>query len=175
MHEAIDTVLDYRATASGSVTVGDIELSERDVRQYGSIAYALRAILAVEQDNLLNLASPFLPTEPSAIDALKGLIDVQSLAALYIADSNARVFNESEISAARFAEAWNQLIGPLVPITEIPQPAVATQMERFPVLRARVLTRRARNFGHWCRGSSEMATTKLPEAFAKGWKRPSRL
>ena len=134
MHEAIDTVLDYRATASGSVTVGDIELSERDVRQYGSIAYALRAILAVEQDNLLNLASPFLPTEPSAIDALKGLIDVQSLAALYIADSNARVFNESEISAARFAEAWNQLIGPLVPITEIPQPAVATQMERFPVL-----------------------------------------
>ena len=59
---------------------------------------------------------------------------MQSLAALYIADSNARVFNESEISAARFAEAWNQLIGPLVPITEIPQPAVATQMERFPVL-----------------------------------------
>ena len=48
-----------------------IELSRRDVRQYGSIAYALRAILAVEQDNLLNLSAPFLPTEPAAIDVLK--------------------------------------------------------------------------------------------------------
>ena len=33
--------------------------------------------------------------------------------------------------------------------------------------------RRASVFRHWCRGSSEMATTKLPEALAKGWKRPS--
>ena len=40
---------------------------------------------------------------------------------------------------------------------------------------ARVPTRRASDFRHWCRGSSETATTKLPEAFAKGWKRPSRL
>ena len=34
--------------------------------------------------------------------------------------------------------------------------------------------RRASDFRHWCRGSSETATTKLPEAFVKGWKRHSR-
>ena len=34
---------------------------------------------------------------------------------------------------------------------------------------ARVPTRRASDFRHWCRGSSETATTKLPEAFVKGW------
>ena len=32
MHEAIASVLDYRATDSGGVTVGDIELSERDAK-----------------------------------------------------------------------------------------------------------------------------------------------
>ncbi len=60
-----------------------------DARHYGSVAYSLRALLAVQQKNLLNnLSLPDL--EESAVGLFKEKLDLLTLALIQLADKNAR-------------------------------------------------------------------------------------
>jgi hypothetical protein len=90
------------ATAHGPAVV-----RARDLRQYGSVAYALRAILAVQQEDLLDASSTLLPLTPEAVAEIKRRLDVMTLAALQEADRAARRQNRREIDAATFRAAWN--------------------------------------------------------------------
>jgi hypothetical protein len=90
------------ATARGPVVV-----RARDLRQYGSVAYALRAILAVQQEDLLDATSTLLPLASDAVAEIKRRLDVMTLAALQEADRVARRQNRREIDAAIFRAAWN--------------------------------------------------------------------
>ena len=92
--------------AKGSLTV----FPERDLRQYGSVAYALRAILAVQQDQMLS--GEFLtPLDDDAVAALKELIDAATLASLAFADHQARADHHKEVQPAVFTDAWHKVIG----------------------------------------------------------------
>ena len=71
-----------------------VELEGRRVEQYASIAYSLRAILAVDQELLLLsgpllLSDPLRPLSPDGIDALAHTLDLLTLAALELADRDA--------------------------------------------------------------------------------------
>ena len=63
-----------------------------DLRQYRSIAYSLRAILAVQQDNILSNTN-LSPLSTAAIKMLKQKLDLLSLSLLQKSDYKARIEN----------------------------------------------------------------------------------
>jgi len=86
-----------------------ITLHKDDKRQYGSIAYSLRAVLAVQQDALLDFDSELLPLSERAVEALKDSLDLYALAVLKVSDSKARQDNESLITVANINQVWQGL------------------------------------------------------------------
>ncbi|MCZ6696340.1 MAG: hypothetical protein O7A63_07365, partial [Acidobacteria bacterium] len=87
-----------------------LDLSARDFRHYSSIAYALRAILAVAQDQRWSGDEPPLQLDERAVDALRETLDVLTLAVLALADREARANNEAEITPFRFLGAWDRIV-----------------------------------------------------------------
>jgi len=121
-----------------------VDIDAVDKRQYGSIAYALRAILAVQQDNLLG-GSTVLPLNAAAVDRLREFLDVTTLAALSIADRQARLANEFQITRSRLKTAWKTLLPDAPDSTTGNTPPVATaaavpkpNAPRFALLRKMV-------------------------------------
>lgn len=115
MQAELDAVISEESLGDGGVRVtldegGDeVTLSGRDIRQYGSIAYALRAILAVQQEALLAPDLDLLPLGQEAIDVLKRSIDLRTLAALKLSDEAARASGEPEVTASSFETIWRTL------------------------------------------------------------------
>ena len=88
-----------------------IKIHKDDKRQYGSIAYSLRALLAVQQESLLDLDSDNLPLNQEAINALTNGLDLFSLSALKVADQQARNDDKFEVDKATIDEVWQMLMG----------------------------------------------------------------
>lgn len=86
-----------------------VTLHKDDKRQYGSIAYSLRAVLAVQQDALLDFDNSLLPLSEKAVQALKDSLDLYTLAALKVSDNGARINNEKQITANNISTVWQQL------------------------------------------------------------------
>jgi hypothetical protein len=87
-----------------------VSLEPLRVAQYGSIAYSLRAILAVQQDALFAGGEPLRTLAPDAVDRLKDAVDTLSLCALKLADREAREANEAEIGGERMRATWSRLV-----------------------------------------------------------------
>ena len=78
MRSVTERILSRRTKPDGDVEIlipghPPTHLSARDVRQYSTVAYALRAILAVQQDSLLDPTLDFLPADDGAIRELREL------------------------------------------------------------------------------------------------------
>ncbi len=86
-----------------------VEISARDFEHYASVAYAMRAVLAVEQEQLLSAGARLLPLAPAAIGDLEYFLNVVTLASLQQADRAARLADEPELGAARLKAAWADL------------------------------------------------------------------
>jgi hypothetical protein len=86
------------------------EISARDRRQYGAVAYALRALLAVQQDAFAD-GTELVPLDSSAVVLLKESVDLTTLAALQHADHTARAANRDRIAAADVKTAWQEIAG----------------------------------------------------------------
>ncbi|MGA7615072.1 MAG: CRTAC1 family protein [Thermoanaerobaculia bacterium] len=83
-----------------------IVLERRDFEHYSSIAYSYRAILAVQQDLLLD-SPPVLPLTHEAVEHLRSWLDVVSLAALGKADHRARELQRREITPEILRAGWS--------------------------------------------------------------------
>ncbi len=71
LRPVLQALAPYAQTPDGSWIVGgDTVVTARDKRQYGSVAYALRAILAVQQDALLD-GSALKPMTNEAVELFK--------------------------------------------------------------------------------------------------------
>lgn len=86
----------------------EVRLEARDVRQYGSVAYSLRSILALQQDRLLRGKSP-LNVDPSGLEEMKRRLDLASLSVLKKADRLARQQNETQLTDRRLEKVWGEL------------------------------------------------------------------
>jgi hypothetical protein len=107
----LQAAVPYAQNADGSFLVRDTPVSARDKRQYGSVAYALRAILAVQQeDALAESAGKLAPLAPEAVELMKESVDLVTLAALQRADRNARKANRDHIDAALLRAAWTDVV-----------------------------------------------------------------
>jgi len=80
-----------------------------DLRQYASIAYSLRSILAAQQTMMFegDLNTALLTKD--AISLLKKRLDLLSLATLKIADLEARKNNQQHILKAQISTLWQEL------------------------------------------------------------------
>lgn len=111
LRPAIARVLGFVRSENGDarVTVASGEvltIPAIDFQHYGSVAYALRAILAVQQDALLDPSIKILPADDASLQALQDFVDVYTLAALQLADVRARRESESRINDVALASAW---------------------------------------------------------------------
>lgn len=89
---------------------GQVDVENRDHQHYGSVAYALRAILAVQQESLMG--DDDLPVlSEQAVDEFKRQLDLVTLALLKTADAMAREKDLYEIDAALMGASWNRLFG----------------------------------------------------------------
>jgi len=88
----------------------NITINEIDKRHYSSVAYSLRALMAVQQDVMLNPSSKLLPLSKKAVDAAKDALDFFTLSALQLADNKARLANEYLINTHGIETSWNSLM-----------------------------------------------------------------
>ena len=109
-----------------------ISIPQIRATQYASIAYSLRAILAVQQDFMLSGGAPLLDLEPESIDELRDALDVVALSVLGLADREARERSEFEIGEPGLREAWARLVPSLGedlakpdPVRRVEAPATA--------------------------------------------------
>ena len=86
------------------------EISARDRRQYGTVAYALRAILAVQQDAFVD-GTKIIPLDAPAVELFKESIDLVTLAALQHADHATRATNHERLGAKELKTAWAEIAG----------------------------------------------------------------
>ncbi len=91
-------------------------IPERDYRQYSSIAYALRAILSVQQANIFESES-LASLDKAVMTYFKKSVDLAVLALLQEADQLARMDNQFQIGATHIDQATKKLFNDLKPIT----------------------------------------------------------
>lgn len=145
----LDSILVATALEDGRTRIElsegpSITLDRNDARHYSSVAYSLRAILAVQQDQLWDLETRLRPLSPDAIAALRERLDLLTLAALDVADRDARRDHERHIRAAALTQAWRQVAPkwkPFAPATASRPPASGPQVanprtRELPILRA---------------------------------------
>lgn len=83
-----------------------------DLRQYGSVAFSLRATLAAWQRSQALDGGPLLPLSSAALRALQSKLDRVALAILSHADKAAREGNEVELTRERLMQAWAEVVAP---------------------------------------------------------------
>lgn len=114
MKSALQKAIDFKETEGGfEVNLGnEVEkITKRDLKHYGSVAYAYRAILSIQQELLFNPELSLLPLTEASTDELKTFIDKATLVALKLADRKSRQIGEDKITAEVFEEAWKKVVG----------------------------------------------------------------
>ncbi|HKO59311.1 MAG TPA: CRTAC1 family protein [Thermoanaerobaculia bacterium] len=134
LRPVLQTAVPYIATPEGDFIVKGNVITARDKRQYGSVAYALRAILAVQQDALID-GTRLLPLDQAAVALFKDSIDLTTLAALQRADRATRTANKERIGAADLKAAWVDVAG-VAPKLPAIKPAAPKSDEKFATIKA---------------------------------------
>lgn len=117
LRPVLQAAVPYTLMPDGSYIVRDMVITARDKRQYGSVAYALRAILAVQQDAIVSGTS-LAPLSADAVELFKEAIDLTTLAALQRADKDSRRANHHRMQPAVLKAAWKNIAGE-TPATQV--------------------------------------------------------
>jgi len=88
-----------------------VEISPVRRRQFATIAFSLRAILAVGQDAALR-GTPLAPLDDDATAELEELVNAVTLCALKLADQEARRTSAPEVGPELLVDAWLSLVPP---------------------------------------------------------------
>lgn len=106
----IEPALKVERTDEGGVAVKlpearTVSLAPADLNHYGSIAYSLRAILSVQQDDLLETDRSLLAMDADGVKALREFLDIYTLALLHLADRESREANHRDVTAEDLRKA----------------------------------------------------------------------
>lgn len=161
----IDTNLNNRLTFPNKV---NMTISSTDVRQYGAVAYSLRAILAVQQDSLMDpAAKPLQPLSQDAIETLKQKLDLATLALLQEADAYARANSQYEIDFENINRAW------LVLFKTSPQEDLASKKatvvfsNNIPPLLEKIIQQKINSYAKYNQISSPLFIRNMQVYFAR--------
>ena len=148
----------------------DIRIHKDDKRHYSSVAYSLRALLAVQQEALLDMDSELLPLSQAGVDALKQALDLFTLAVLKISDNQARLDNSYEVDKANLSSVWLELQDrEEVPLAQAAVTTVAAG-ERKPVdlnLLRSIIEQKVASFAAYNQISNQLFSRNLQVYFAR--------
>lgn len=138
LRPVIQQAIPYKQLANGDWDVAGTTITARDRRQYGSVAYALRAVLAVQQDELLDPSAKLLPLDTASVELMKEAIDVTTLATLQHADREARRLNKERITPELLTKAWKGILPDVGRGSERPEGGrvKSTQPQEFATIKA---------------------------------------
>ena len=139
LRPVLQAAVPYVATPGGDwIVLPDdprrTDITARDKRQYGAVAYALRAILSVQQDAFVD-GTNLLPLDEPAVELFKESVDLITLAALQRADKATRTKNEHQINGPEMKAAWAGIVGSSKPAVE-PKAAPVKSGEKFGTIKA---------------------------------------
>jgi hypothetical protein len=110
-------VLNYSREVNGDIVIKmadkdrePITLTKRDMDHYFSVAYALRVILALQQEAMFQSEINLVGLDQDSISSLKGFLDIFTLAVLQESDREARRLNVYEVTPEIFQQAWEQVL-----------------------------------------------------------------
>lgn len=117
IEQAIKNIFTYETDSNGHWILNyrtgtNLKINKNDKRQYSSIAYSLRALLAVQQEALLDLNSDLLPLSQEAVDTAKNALDLFTLSVLKISDEKARMDGQYEMKTDNLSSVWSLLLDP---------------------------------------------------------------
>lgn len=156
---------DWRVKLKGEEAV----IKATDYRQYSSIAYALRAILAAQQDMLLGGGPRLLPLSAEGVEVLKQAADLHALAVLQRADKTARAADQHRIEAPEIVRTWNELSAPIEDVTPRGDGADGAKRADYALIRE-IISRKVEAYEKYNAISSKVFLRNLQVYFARhGW------
>jgi hypothetical protein len=176
--EARRRFLDYGTVAHGDWRVEingrDYLVNQTDKRQYATVAYSLRAILAVEQEQLLGDVQ-FLPLSDAAVEAFKEGVDLFTLVALQQADRAARRASHHRLEVAEIDRAWKDLAPLVAPAPSVKVAVKPAGRTDYPVLR-QIIDQKIKSFEQYNEISTQVFMRNLQVYFARhGWPRDAEM
>jgi len=175
--EDIDTafgkLIKYSTDKSGNTLLKfqnkvKITIKPTDLRQYGNVAYSLRALLAVQQDSMMNPdEEPLKPLSEDALKLFKLKLDLATLALLQEADAYARAHNEYEISFSNINRAWLTLFKVEQEETvEGGKPAVVMSSVKPPLL-VEIIQQKVNSYAQYNQVSNQLFVRNMQVYFAR--------
>jgi len=137
LRPVLQAAVPYSQNADGSWKVKDTAITARDKRQYGTVAYALRAVLAVQQESLGD--PKLLPLTADAVELFKESVDLTTLAALQRADHESRRLNRDRLGADLLRSAWKEVVSggqAILPVQTTGRIAGPPPGEKFATIKA---------------------------------------
>lgn len=151
-----------------------IRINGTDKRQYSSIAYSLRSLLAVQQEEMLSNNAELLALSDEAIQVLKDASDLFTLSVLKVADQMARESDQREIEARTIIDVWKGLAGkPKELVTTVVKPHInseeipATAASARLILTNAVIDQKVRSYAAYNQISNQLFIRNLQVYFAK--------
>ncbi len=141
-----------------------LTISKNDKRQYSSIAYALRAILAVQQDILMDFEKDLLPFSEKSIKALQSFIDILTLSVLQISDQGARISGQQQINEENLVASWQLVTQANTPYLN--QQTLIPLKSDFNVLK-KIITQKVSSYQAYNDVSMQIFNRNLQVYFAK--------
>jgi len=142
----------------------NITIAKHDKRQYSSVAYALRAILAVQQDMLINPKKVLLPLSKKSTDELQNFLDIVTLSVLQLADQNARITHQPKITKANIQASWLAVTQNSTQYTQ--QQTQAPLKSDFKILK-KIINQKVASYLAYNSVSMQVFTRNLQVYFAK--------
>ena len=140
-------------------------IDQNNQRQYSSIAYALRAILAVQQDVMMDPETSLLTLEEGSSKKFQEFLDILALSALKIADKKARITHQHEIAAENFTAAWYSIIEPTGKY-QVKQQLPPTEKSDFKLIK-KIINQKMASYQAYNQVSAKVFLRNLQVYFAK--------
>ena len=136
-----------------------------DKRQYASIAYSLRAVLAAQQKLLLSADTERRLLDQAAVAALADNLDYLALAAMKVTDERMRLANQREMDAGNLSEVWLSLSAQPAP-TAASAGVVAPDKADLALLR-RMIEQKLASYAAYNNVSQQLFMRNLQVYFAR--------
>ncbi|BDX07598.1 FG-GAP-like repeat-containing protein [Planctobacterium marinum] len=170
---AVKPVIRWQQEESGHwlVTLGSgnqLKIHKDDKRQYSTIAYSLRSLLAVQQDLLLSAQEQqLMPLSISATDKLAEALDFFLLSVLQVADREARTKNLREVDENLLVSAWSAISQLNSTVSKKYEDASVKRDIISPVLFNKMVEQKLRSYSQYNELNNQIFVRNLQVFFAR--------
>lgn len=172
IEKSFSNIISFSSTPEGAYLLTfpnqiEITIQPADVRQYGAVAYSLRAILAAQQDSMMNLEKePLRPLSNDALEVFKQKIDLATLALLQEADAYARANNEYEISLQNINRSWLALFKMSGEDSQVTNKPVSFSETKPPLLE-KIIQQKVASYAQYNQVSNQLFIRNMQVYFAR--------